>query len=955
MSNKIRIKKSSVAAKVPLVADLDYGELAINYADGLLYYKKSDATIQSISSGGIETLATVTGRGATTTVAISTGAITSSGNILVGATSVFNFNGNAWGVDKIIFRTDVLQKILTDGSGNFDWLTAGKNWTLSDVGNVGIGTSSPSFKLQVAGTDNNNAIQSYNTATGNAGLRIQANAAGLYLQGSGTVDPLYISNTSATGYIAFRPSADTERMRIDPTGNVGIGITAPGARLEVYDSNGNTNVTAGIKVTNGSGTANSASGIVFQNYDNYGAWIRSVRSGGTAGILTFGTNNGVGIAESNINERMRIDSGGNVGVGTTTMVGKFNVYATSENVALFQTTVTQAIVRFRDSTTTYDPYIASYGNAMAFGRYGAGESMRIDASGNLGIGTTAPTSGFILDANGSILARTDLRVGGTSGSLLWANTSGGYLAVSSIMSRENASTLSLSGRQSASSGQPGVLISTAGGLVATDIAVQMGASGGGQVYLLQSGNVGVGNASPTYKLDVLQTDTGLGAALLKHSNGNAIIVNPSYNYYDAYNHIFRGLLGTTTHMTLDVNGNLGIGVTAPASSLHIIGTAAGQTTGAITDAGSMSGIITVADSNNQLAGGGGGIVFGSGATRFAAIKGYTTGGAGSTIGDLIFSTRNATADTALSERMRILVNGNVGIGTTSPAAKLDLGGSTASSVQQIFGRGVTDTDFTVRYTNGVAGDSAFIGTLGLDYANGVWADMAAIKFFRRSTAGELAFFASAATAAGTEQMRITSTGVGIGATNPSRKLHVNGPGVQFSNTGGEHSLLIGDQNYAYWNLYTPASPTYLSFQWNSAEKMRIDNAGGLTTAGSLNVNGGVSLKDANNIASITQTAITLTGGTAGTPFVHGQSVNIITTTTAVGFLIVASSQGVAGTFYINAGLATNLISQSTIDTRFSATADSANTANVFRSGNNIVLQNSIQATRDFYVTFIGKL
>jgi hypothetical protein len=47
MSNKIILKKSSVLAKVPVVGDLDYGELALNYADGKLYYKNNNNTIQS--------------------------------------------------------------------------------------------------------------------------------------------------------------------------------------------------------------------------------------------------------------------------------------------------------------------------------------------------------------------------------------------------------------------------------------------------------------------------------------------------------------------------------------------------------------------------------------------------------------------------------------------------------------------------------------------------------------------------------------------------------------------------------------------------------------------------------------------------------------------------------------------------------------------------------------------
>ena len=44
MPSKIILKKSSVASKVPVAGDLDFGELAINYTDGKLYYKKADGT-----------------------------------------------------------------------------------------------------------------------------------------------------------------------------------------------------------------------------------------------------------------------------------------------------------------------------------------------------------------------------------------------------------------------------------------------------------------------------------------------------------------------------------------------------------------------------------------------------------------------------------------------------------------------------------------------------------------------------------------------------------------------------------------------------------------------------------------------------------------------------------------------------------------------------------------------
>ena len=61
MSNQIILKKSSVGAKVPTTGDLVYGELALNYADGKLYFKDSSNTIQHLgSSTATETLSNKT-------------------------------------------------------------------------------------------------------------------------------------------------------------------------------------------------------------------------------------------------------------------------------------------------------------------------------------------------------------------------------------------------------------------------------------------------------------------------------------------------------------------------------------------------------------------------------------------------------------------------------------------------------------------------------------------------------------------------------------------------------------------------------------------------------------------------------------------------------------------------------------------------------------------------------
>ena len=66
MSNKIILKKSAVASKVPTISDLDYGELALNYADGKLYYKNSNNAIDefissSASVAGVSSVGGATG------------------------------------------------------------------------------------------------------------------------------------------------------------------------------------------------------------------------------------------------------------------------------------------------------------------------------------------------------------------------------------------------------------------------------------------------------------------------------------------------------------------------------------------------------------------------------------------------------------------------------------------------------------------------------------------------------------------------------------------------------------------------------------------------------------------------------------------------------------------------------------------------------------------------------
>ena len=175
---------------------------------------------------------------------------------------------------------------------------------LNYAGNVGIGTTSPSSKLEVYSGSGANYIYATNgTAATFNGLMIRYNSTDyMGAIGNPSSGEFRIGGFNVSGYFTTIYSNNSETVRVTG-GNVGIGTTSPGNLLEVQG-------TAKLNAPT-SGTVNLAFGISGTNY-------ASIKYNDADGSLTTQTLGGYPlILGTNITERMRITSGGNVGIGTS--------------------------------------------------------------------------------------------------------------------------------------------------------------------------------------------------------------------------------------------------------------------------------------------------------------------------------------------------------------------------------------------------------------------------------------------------------------------------------------------------------------------------------------------------------------------------------------------------------------------------------------------------------------
>jgi hypothetical protein len=166
MANKVLLKKSSVAAKVPLATDLDYGELALNYTDEKLYFKNASNVIKSISAVDTSSFATLTGTqtltnktisGASNTLSnIGNSSLTNS-SVTIGSTAV-SLGATATtlaGLTSVTSTTFV--GALTGNASTATSATNATNATNASQVFVGLASANSAFKVPFADTTVNTA------------------------------------------------------------------------------------------------------------------------------------------------------------------------------------------------------------------------------------------------------------------------------------------------------------------------------------------------------------------------------------------------------------------------------------------------------------------------------------------------------------------------------------------------------------------------------------------------------------------------------------------------------------------------------------------------------------------------------------------------------------------------------------------------------------------------------